>query len=65
MGLAVRADRRHAPRLMTDLVLHQFPGAYGMESLSPFCTKLASYLQLAGVQISLNRTVPNRVNMGK
>lgn len=31
------------------IVLHQFPGAFGMSSLSPFCTKLEAYLRLAQV----------------
>ena len=50
---------------MTDLVLHQFPGAYGMESLSPFCTKLASYLQLAGVPHERRLGDPREAPRGK
>ncbi len=50
---------------MTDLVLYQFPGAYGMVSLSPFCTKLDAYLRLAGLSFESKLGDPRRAPKGK
>lgn len=34
---------------MSELIVHQLPGAWGLPSISPFCLKLDAYLRLAGV----------------
>ncbi len=34
---------------MSDLVVHQLPGAWGLPSISPFCLKLDLYLKIAGI----------------
>ena len=34
---------------MSDLVVHQLPGAWGLPSISPFCLKLDAYLRIAGI----------------
>ena len=34
---------------MTELVVHQLPGAWGLPSISPFCLKLETYLRMAGI----------------
>ena len=34
---------------MSDIVVHQLPGAWGLPSISPFCLKLETYLRLVGL----------------
>ena len=34
---------------MSELVVHQLPGAWGLPSVSPFCLKLDAYLRIAGI----------------
>jgi glutathione S-transferase len=34
---------------MSELVVHQLPGAWGLPSISPFCLKLDAYLRIAGI----------------
>ena len=34
---------------MSELVVHQLPGAWGLPSISPFCLKLDAYLRMAGI----------------
>lgn len=34
---------------MTDLIVHQLPGAWGLPSISPFCLKLEAYLRMVGI----------------
>ncbi len=34
---------------MSDLVVHQLPGAWGLPSISPFCLKLDAYLRIVGL----------------
>lgn len=34
---------------MSDLVVHQLPGAWGLPSISPFCLKLDLYLRIVGL----------------
>lgn len=34
---------------MSNLVVHQLPGAWGLPSISPFCLKLDAYLRLVGI----------------
>ena len=34
---------------MSDLVVHQLPGAWGLPSISPFCLKLDLYLEIAEI----------------
>lgn len=50
---------------MSDVVIYQFVGAYGMRSLSPFCTKLESYLRLAGISYRSRLGDPRKAPMGK
>ncbi|MCB9635996.1 MAG: glutathione S-transferase family protein [Sandaracinus sp.] len=50
---------------MADVTLYQFPGAYGLVSLSPFCTKLEAYLRLAGVDYEAKLGDPRRAPVGK
>jgi glutathione S-transferase len=50
---------------MTDVVIYQFSGAYGMRSLSPFCTKLETYLRLAGISYRSRLGDPRQAPMGK
>lgn len=50
---------------MADVILYQFPGAYGLASLSPFCTKLEAYLRLAGIDHETKLGDPRRAPKGK
>lgn len=50
---------------MADVTLYQFPGAYGLVSLSPFCTKLDAYLRLAGIDHESKLGDPRRAPKGK
>lgn len=50
---------------MEEIVLYQFPGAYGLKSLSPFCTKLEAYLRLAGVPYRAALGDPRKAPTGK
>jgi len=34
---------------VTELIVHQLPGAWGLPSISPFCLKLETYLRIAGI----------------
>src|SRR5262245_59854329 len=34
---------------MSDLIVHQLPGAWGLPSISPFCLKLETYLRIAQI----------------
>ncbi len=34
---------------VSELVVHQLPGAWGLPSISPFCLKLDAYLRIAGI----------------
>jgi len=34
---------------VSDLVVHQLPGAWGLPSISPFCLKLDAYFRIAGI----------------
>ena len=34
---------------MTELVAHHLPGAWGLQSISPFCLKLETYLRMTGI----------------
>jgi glutathione S-transferase len=34
---------------VSDVVVHQLPGAWGLVSISPFCLKLDAYLRIAGI----------------
>lgn len=34
---------------MSDLVVHQLPGAWGLPSISPFCLKLDAWLRMTGI----------------
>lgn len=34
---------------MSDLVVHQLPGAWGLPSISPFCLKLDAWLRITGI----------------
>ena len=34
---------------MSELIVHQLPGAWGLPSISPFCLKLDAYLRIAGI----------------
>lgn len=34
---------------MSDLVVHQLAGAWGLPSISPFCLKLDLYLRMVGI----------------
>ena len=48
------------------LKLYRFPGAYGLESLSPFCVKLEVYLHLAGLDYeAVEFTNPRQAPKGK
>lgn len=47
------------------LTLYQFPGAFGLQSLSPFCTKVELYLRLAGVPYQAKPGNPRRAPKGK
>lgn len=46
-----RAPRSSIPRRspLSDIVVHQLPGAWGLPSISPFCLKLDAYLRIAGI----------------
>lgn len=35
--------------VVSELVVHQLPGAWGLPSISPFCLKLDLYLRIAGI----------------
>ncbi|HJL17459.1 MAG TPA: glutathione S-transferase family protein [Sandaracinaceae bacterium LLY-WYZ-13_1] len=50
---------------MPTIVLYQFPGAYGLDSLSPFCTKLDVYLRLAGIEHETRLGDPREAPKGK
>lgn len=50
---------------MAAVVLYQFPGAYGLVSLSPFCTKLEAYLRLAEIPYESKLGDPRRAPKGK
>lgn len=43
----------------------QFPGAYGLSSLSPFCTKLEAYFRLAKLDYELTTGNPRLAPKGK
>lgn len=47
------------------VVLYQYPGAFGFNSLSPFCTKVEAYLRLAAVPYTARLGDPRRAPMGK
>lgn len=47
------------------VILHQFPGAFGMNSLSPFCTKAEAYLRIARVPYTLGAGDPRHAPLGK
>lgn len=51
---------------MSDLVVHQLPGAWGLPSISPFCLKLDLYLRMVGIpcQVVVDAT-PFRGPKGK
>jgi len=34
---------------VSEIVVHQLPGAWGLPSISPFCLKLDAYLRIAGI----------------
>jgi len=34
---------------MSELIVHQLPGAWGLPSISPFCLKLETYLRIVGL----------------
>jgi len=34
---------------VSDLIVHQLPGAWGLPSISPFCLKLDAYLRIVGI----------------
>ena len=34
---------------MSELIVHQLPGAWGLPSISPFCLKLDTYLRITGI----------------
>jgi glutathione S-transferase len=50
---------------MPTIVLYQFPGAYGLRSLSPFCTKLEAYFVLADVPYESKLGNPQQAPKGK
>lgn len=50
---------------MPEIVLYQFPGAFGLRTLSPFCTKLEAYLRLAGVPYTAKLGDPRQAPRGK
>ncbi len=47
------------------IVLYQFPGAYGLRSLSPFCTKVETYLRLTRTPYQSRVGSPIRAPRGK
>lgn len=47
------------------LVLRQPPGAWGLPSISPFCTKLDLWLRIAGVPFTVKRADPRAAPKGK
>jgi glutathione S-transferase len=51
---------------MSDVVVHQLPGAWGLPSISPFCLKLDLYLRMVGIphQVVVDAT-PFRGPKGK
>lgn len=50
---------------MSRVTLYQFGGAFGLVSLSPFCTKLEAYLRLAGIDYQSKPGDPRRAPKGK
>lgn len=52
-------------RGMSRVTLYQFGGAFGLVSLSPFCTKLEAYLRLAGIDYESKPGDPRRAPKGK
>lgn len=47
------------------ITLHQFPAAFGVSSVSPFCTKVEGYLRLVGLEYRLAQGDPRRAPKGK
>lgn len=47
------------------IVVHQVPGAWGLPSVSPFCTKLQAYLRLAGLEHEVRTANMLRAPKGK
>ena len=54
--LPVRANER---RMLT---LYSVPGAWGAPSLSPFCTKLETWLRMTGLAFEARATGPRAVS---
>jgi glutathione S-transferase len=47
------------------IVLHTLPGAWDLTSLSPFCTKLETWLRMAGLPFEARPADPRRAPKGK
>jgi glutathione S-transferase len=47
------------------IVLHTIPGAWGLTSLSPFCTKLETWLRMADLPFQARPADPRRAPKGK
>jgi glutathione S-transferase len=47
------------------LTLHTFPGVWGLTSVSPFCTKLETWLRLAGLDYAAKAFNPRTSPKGK
>ena len=47
------------------IVLHTLPGAWELTSLSPFCTKLETWLRMAGLPFEARPADPRRAPKGK
>ena len=43
------------------IILHQYPGAFGLSSLSPFCIKIEFFLKMANLPYKIH----NELNPGK
>lgn len=50
---------------MPDIVLYQFPAAFELTSLGPFCTKLEAYFRAAKIVYSSELASPREAPRGK
>lgn len=50
---------------MSRVILNQFPAAWGLPNISPFCTKLETYLRMAGIPYEARPGNPRGSPTGK